>query len=67
MIRDKPISGAPSFYIDANKSEKAGYKSEHTTKVLQSPYNSVQKSELYALMMVLMDLMKPLDVVSEFQ
>ena len=28
IIKGTPISGAPTFYTDANKSGKAGYKSE---------------------------------------
>lgn len=53
------ISGILTFYTDANKSEKAGYKSENLSKMELSPYNSVQKSELYAIFMVLMDFMEP--------
>ena len=67
IVRSKPISGAPTFYTDANKSGKAGYKSEHTSKVMQSPYNSVQKSELYAIVMVLMDFTEPLNIVTDSQ
>ena len=47
IVRDAPITGARTFYSDANKSGKAGYKSEELSKVEQSPYDSVQKSELY--------------------
>ena len=45
IVRDAPITGARTFYTDANKSGKAGYKSEELSKVEQSPYSSVQKAE----------------------
>ena len=38
---DAPITGAHTFCTDANKSGKAGYKSEELSKGEQSPYNSV--------------------------
>lgn len=41
IIKEKPISEAPKFYTDANKSGKAGGKSEHLSKVAQSPYELV--------------------------
>ena len=56
IIWDTPIIGAPTFYTDVNKSGKAGYKSENLSKVDQTPYDSVQKSELHAILMVLRDL-----------
>ena len=46
IVQDTPITGAPTFYTDANKSGKTGYKSDNLSKVKQSPYNSVQKAEL---------------------
>ena len=51
VVQDTPISGALTFYTDANNLGKAGYKSDNFTKVTQSPYNSVQKAELYAIIM----------------
>ena len=33
----------------------------------QSPYNSVQKVELYAILMVLMDFNEPLNIVTDSQ
>jgi hypothetical protein len=47
-----PISGVPTFHTDANKSEKAIYKSEDVSKVFGSSYKSVQKLELYVMLMV---------------
>ena len=44
---------------------KAGYKSDNLTKVTQSPYNSVQKAELYAIIMVLLDFTEPLNVITD--
>ena len=62
-----PISGALTFYTDANKSGKEGYKSENLNKVAQSPYYSVQKSDLYAVLMVLLDFAEPLTIVTDSQ
>ncbi|KAL6059743.1 hypothetical protein STEG23_009665, partial [Scotinomys teguina] len=52
---------------DANKQGNAGYKSEDLSKVVQSPYNSVQKSELYAILLVLMDFSEPVNIVTDSQ
>lgn len=60
-VQGTPISGAPTFYTDANKSGKAGYKSWNLNKVAQSPHDSVQKSELYAILTVLLDFPEPLN------
>ena len=46
---------------------KAGYKSDNLTKVTQSPYNSVQKAELYAIIMVSLDYTEPLNVITDSQ
>ncbi|KAL6039463.1 hypothetical protein STEG23_034279 [Scotinomys teguina] len=67
IVRETPISGVRTFYTDANKQGKAGYKSEDLSKVVQSPYNSVQKSELYAILLVLMDFSEPLNIVTDSQ
>ncbi|KAL6089067.1 hypothetical protein STEG23_027555, partial [Scotinomys teguina] len=67
IVRETPISGVLTFYTDANKQGKAGYKSEDLSKVVQSPYNSVQKSELYAILLVLMDFSEPLNLVTDSQ
>ncbi|KAL6061548.1 hypothetical protein STEG23_000991, partial [Scotinomys teguina] len=67
IVRETPISGVRTFYTDENKQGKAGYKSEDLSKVVQSPYNSVQKSELYAILLVLMDFSEPLNIVTDSQ
>ncbi|KAL6031936.1 hypothetical protein STEG23_004786 [Scotinomys teguina] len=67
IVQQKPISGVLTFYTDANKLGKAGYKSGDLSKVVQSPYNSVQKAELYAILMVLMDFTEPLNIVTDSQ
>ncbi|KAL6081333.1 hypothetical protein STEG23_037614 [Scotinomys teguina] len=67
IVRQKPISGVLTFYTDANKLGKAGYKSGDLSKVVESPYNSVQKAELYAILMVLMDFTEPLNIVTDSQ
>ena len=38
IVCDTPKTEAHTFCTDANKSEKAGYKSEDSIKVEQSPY-----------------------------
>lgn len=45
-VKGTPISGVPTFYIFANKSGKAVYKSGKVSKVAQSPYDSVKKSRV---------------------
>ena len=67
IIRDAPIAGAHTFYTDANKSGKTHYKSEDLSKVEQSPYDSVQKAELYAIIMVLRDFKEPLNIITDSQ
>ncbi|KAL6087838.1 hypothetical protein STEG23_011789 [Scotinomys teguina] len=66
-ILPRIVSGVRTFYTDANKQGKAGYKSEDLNKVVQSPYNSVQKSELYAILLVLMDFSESLNIVTDSQ
>ena len=53
IVWEKPITRAPTYYTDTNITGRSGYKSEDLSKVKQSPYGSVQKSELYAILMVL--------------
>ncbi|KAL6080220.1 hypothetical protein STEG23_010341, partial [Scotinomys teguina] len=67
IVWETPISGVRTFYTDANKQGKAGHKSEDLSKVVQSPYNSVQKSELYAILLVLMDFSETLNIVTDSQ
>ena len=62
-----PISGVLTFYTDDNKLGKAGYKAGEVSKVVQSPYTSLQKAELYATLMVLMDFTEPLNIVTDSQ
>ena len=54
-----------TFYTDANKSGKAGYKSGKLSKVAQSPYDSIQKSRLYAILMILLDFWEPLNILTD--
>lgn len=56
---DMWLAGACTFCADTNKSVKAGYKSEDLTKVEQSPYNAIQKPELFAILMLLKDYEEP--------
>ena len=45
----------------------AGFKSEELSKVEKSPYNSVQKVELHAILMVLRDFKESLKIVTDPQ
>jgi hypothetical protein len=67
IIKGTTVSGIPTFYTDASKSGKAGFKSEYKSKVFESPYKSVQKSQLYAIIMVLSDLQESLNIVTDSQ
>ncbi|MGE9714896.1 DDE-type integrase/transposase/recombinase [Escherichia coli] len=67
IVRQTLISGVLTFYTDANKSGKAGYKAGEVSKVVQSPYTSVQKAELYAILLVLVDFTEPLNIVTDSQ
>lgn len=49
VVKRAPISGAFTFYTDINKLEMSAYKIGDIGKVVQSPFDSVQKSELYAI------------------
>ena len=44
--------------------ENAGYKPEDLGKLEQSPYNSVQKAELYVILMVLKDFKENLTILT---
>jgi hypothetical protein len=64
-MRETPISNTPTFYTDTNKSGMAGYKSENISKIIQSPYASAQKSELCAILMVLLDFPESLNIIAD--
>ena len=63
IVRNTPISGVRTIYTDANKSGMSGYKPKELSKVEQGSYNSVQKAELYAILMVLKDFKEPLNIL----
>ena len=56
---------ACTFYTDANELGNPGYKSEELSQVEQSPYNPVQKAELYAILTILRDFKQPLNTVTD--
>lgn len=60
------IPGAHIFYTDVDKLG-AGYKAGNITKIVQSPYDSVQISESYVILIVLLDFTKPLNIITDFQ
>lgn len=55
IISPTPLSGAETYFTDANKQGMAGYSNFKENKVVQSPYQSVQKAELSAIVMLLQD------------
>ena len=55
------------IYTDTNKSEKVGCKSENLSEVENSPYDSIQKSELYAIFKVLREFKDPLNIFTDSQ
>ena len=67
IVWDTPITWALTFYTNAYKSGKAGYKSENLSRVQENPYDFVQKSELYVNLMVLKDFKEPLNKVNDSQ
>jgi hypothetical protein len=50
------------FYTHANKLGKAGYKSENTSKRLRVLMIQLKKSELYAILMMLLDFQESLNI-----
>ena len=64
IVHDTTITGAHTFYTDANKSGKVSYKSKDLSKVEHSFHNSVQKLKLYAILTVQMDIKEPLNIAS---
>jgi hypothetical protein len=54
-----------TFYPDANKLGMSGYKLGNISKALQSPYSSVQKSEAYAILMVLLDFPEVFNIITD--
>lgn len=59
----KLLFKALTLLNDANKSGMSGYESGSTSKVVQRPYSSVQKSGLYAIFMVLLDFSEALNII----
>ena len=61
-----PLVNAPVYFTDANKTIKAGYTGP-TTKVWQSSLASVQQAELEAIAILLQDVSRVLNIISDFQ
>jgi hypothetical protein len=51
-VLGSPLSGSPTFCTDANKSGKVEYESEDASRVAESAYKSIRKSELNAILIV---------------
>lgn len=67
VVSETQISGTPTFYIDANESGNMHYKSVYLSKVNHSTYDSVQKSNLYAILMILFDFPEHFNIVPNSQ
>lgn len=61
------ISGALTFWTDANKLRMVGYNAGNIMKITKSPYNSVPKSELFDILMVLLDFNEYLNIIADSQ
>ncbi|XP_074843364.1 endogenous retrovirus group K member 10 Gag polyprotein-like [Carettochelys insculpta] len=66
IVRHQPLVNAATFFTDASGPGKAGYTGP-ITKVWQTPYNSVQKAELAAVMQLLIDYLHPVNIVTDSQ
>lgn len=56
------------FFTDASSNGRAGYWGEADSKVVYSPWSSVQQGELFALSLVLQDWPHiPLNIISDSQ
>ena len=64
VVKSAPISGAFTFCTDINKLEMTAYKIGAFSKVVQSPFDSVQKSELFAILMVLFDFNETVNTIA---
>ena len=67
IVQEIQKTRAPTCYNIKNESGKAGYKSENLSKVDEITYESVLKSELYAILMVMRDFNKLLNTVIDLQ
>lgn len=55
------------FCTDENEVGMANYKSDKISKRFQSPYTSIKKSELCAILMELLDLLESLTTITDSQ
>lgn len=66
-MKRTPVSAALTFYTEANELGMAGYKARNSSKVIQSPYSSVKKSELYTILIVLLNFNDSLNMITDSQ
>lgn len=66
-MKRTPVSAALTFYTEANELGMAGYKARNSSKVIQSPYSSVKKSELYTILIVLLNFNDSLNMIIDSQ
>lgn len=66
-VKRTPVSAALTFYTEADELGMAGYKAGNSSKVIQSPYSSVKKSELYTILIVLLNFNDSLNMIIDSQ
>jgi hypothetical protein len=56
---------APTFFMYANKIGMAGHKSDKISKVLKSSCTSIQMSDLYATLMILLNYPESISIITD--
>lgn len=66
IVKTAPLKNADTYYTDADKDGKSGY-SGRAQKVTQTKYTSVQKAEIFAVIMLLKDIKEASNIVTDSQ
>jgi hypothetical protein len=67
IIQEEHIKDALTFYTNVNKLGYIGYTNGIINKVQQSPYKSVQETELAAVILLLQDISTSLNIATDSQ
>ena len=65
IISEHPLTNAPNYFIDGNKAGWAAIIGPDLQKKIKSPYQSVQKTELFTLYCLLTLIKTPLNVLTD--
>ena len=65
IISEHPLTNAPNYFIDGNKAGWAAIIGPNLQKKMKSPYQSVQKTELFTLYCLLTLIKTPLNVLTD--